>query len=298
MATTHNYNDLTNAVEIRKDELIVKGSLGAESLKKGFDIYPNLKGRTIIPGLDTVVEFQDGAKCTFEPNGSDTWSEVALDPRILKVDKEWCFRTVNQKFEAWDVKVAIGLETAPYEDKFIDNQLGAINEALDKVIWQGNEAAGVTGITQQLEGITSVDGGGEIRTAVDNMVKAINVKAFKAGEDGKYRIYMGHTKFAQYVQALNAECCGKIGLIDLGSLEELAYPGDSRVILTPVIGLEDSAYIFGAPNGSLAYGTDVEGSENIFRFKQDEKNDTFFLKVAFTAATAVKMPFYSLYATI
>lgn len=298
MATTHTISGLTNAVEARRGELITKSSLGAESLKKGFDIYPNLVGKTVIPSLDTTVEFQDGAVCSFSPNGSDVWGEVALDPKILKVDKSWCFRAMYGKAEAWDAKVAIGLEEAPYEDEFINSQLGAIDEALDVAIWSGNTAAGMTGITQQLSGAVSAATGETIIATVDNIYNAIPAKAFKAGRDGKVRMYMSHSTLQSYISALNAQCCGKVGLID-AAVDELAMPGDSRVILTPVVGLENLGYIVAAPNGSLAYGTgNPEDAQNIFRFKQDEKDDSFFLKVAFAAATAVKMPFYTVYAQI
>lgn len=295
MATTHTYSGLTDAVELRRDELIVKGSLGAPSLKT-FDIYTNIKGKTLIPALDTTVEFQDGAVCTFNPNSSDEWAEVELDPKILKVDKSWCFRAMADKMEAWNNKVAIGLETAPYEEEFINNQLGAINEALDVAIWQG--VSGVTtGITQMLSGAVSAATGDTIVATVGNIYALIPAKAYKAGKNGKVRMYMGYTEFGQFIQALNEQCCGKIGLID-GAVEELAYPYDSRVILTPVPGLEDADYIVAAPEGSLAYGTDVEGSENIFRFKQDEKDDSFFLKVAFREGVAVKIPDFTVYAQL
>ena len=297
MATTHTYSGLTDAVEARQNELIVKGSLGAPSLRT-FDIYTNVKGKTVIPSLDTTVEFQDGAVCSFNANGSDVWGEVTLDPVILKVDKSWCFRAMSEKVEAWNNKLAIGMETAPYEEEFINNQLGAINEALDEAIWQG--VSGITtGITEMLAGSgalsASTSSADTVSAVVDKVYALIPAKAYKAGKNGKVRMYMGYTEFGQYIQSLNSTCCAKVGLID-GAVDELAYPYDSRVILTPVVGLEGADYIVAAPEGGLAYGTDVEGSENIFRFKQDERQDDFFLKVAFKEAVAIKMPFYTVYA--
>lgn len=295
MATTHTYSGLTDAVEIRRDELIVKASLGLKELKT-FDVYTNVKGKTLIPSLDTTVEFQDGAVCTFNPNGSDTWGEVELDPAILKIDKSWCFRAMSEKIEAWNNKLAIGLETAPYEEEFINSQLGAINDALSVAIWQG--ISGLTsGITQQLSGAVSAATGETIVATVGNIYALIPAKAYKAGRNGKVRMYMGYTEFGQFIQAMNETCCGKVGVID-GAVEELVYPYDSRVILTPVSGLESANHIVAAPEGSLAYGTDVEGSENIFRFKQDEKTDEFYFKVAFKKANAVKMPAFTVYAQL
>ena len=124
---------------------------------------------------------------------------------------------------------------------------------------------------------------------IDAIVAAIPAKAFKMGEGNLVRIYLSHSELASYIAALNGKCCGKIALID-GAVDELAYPGNSKVILTAVWGLEGLGYIVAVPAGSLAYGTNVEGSENIYRFKQDEKTDEFFLKVAFTAAVAPKLP--------
>ena len=45
-----------------------------------------------------------------------------------------------------------------------------------------------------------------------------------------------------------------------------------------------------SPEDGLVYGTDIEGSENTYKFIFDEINDKFIFKVLFRAGTAIKHP--------
>ena len=106
-------------------------------------------------------------------------------------------------------------------------------------------------------------------------------------------IFVSHSTFRAYVQGLNATCCANREVIDAAA-EKIAYPGDSRVSIVPVTGMEgvnDSiAVAIASPAKNLVYGTDVEGAENTFKFWYDEKEDKFLFKVLFNAGTQVKFP--------
>ena len=106
-------------------------------------------------------------------------------------------------------------------------------------------------------------------------------------------IFVSPSTFRSYVQGLNAVCCNNRPMIDAAS-ESIAYPGDSRVTIIPVPGLEGEAdtdaIAIATPAKNLVYGTDVEGSENTFKFWYDEKEDKFLFKVLFNAGTQIKFP--------
>ena len=102
--------------------------------------------------------------------------------------------------------------------------------------------------------------------------------------------------FRDYIKTLNATCCSNRPVIDAAS-REIEYPGDSRVKIVPVAGLENAvdsnskkalAYATWAKN--LVYGTDVENSENTFKLMYNEEDDKFKFKVLFNAGTAVIFP--------
>ena len=91
---------------------------------------------------------------------------------------------------------------------------------------------------------------------------------------------------------LNATCCANRPMIDANA-DSILYPGDSRVKIVPVSGLEGAetkALVVASVESNLVYGTDVEGSENAFKFWYDDKEDKFMLKVLFNAGVQVKFP--------
>ena len=106
-------------------------------------------------------------------------------------------------------------------------------------------------------------------------------------------IFVSHSTFRAYVQGLNATCCANREVIDAAA-EKIAYPGDSRVTIVPVTGMEgvneSIAVAIASPAKNLVYGTDVEGAENTFKFWYDDKEDKFLFKVLFNAGTQVKFP--------
>ena len=62
-----------------------------------------------------------------------------------------------------------------------------------------------------------------------------------------------------------------------------------------VAGLEvansaETAYMVAATEDALVYGTDLEGSENVYRMWFDEKDEAFDFRVLFRAGTAIKHP--------
>ena len=105
-------------------------------------------------------------------------------------------------------------------------------------------------------------------------------------------MFVSHTTFRDYVTGLNATCCANRPMIDANA-DSILYPGDSRVKIVPVSGLEGAetkALVVASVESNLVYGTDVEGSENAFKFWYDDKEDKFMLKVLFNAGVQVKFP--------
>lgn len=293
MATTTNWSGLTEYIDVHRDELIAKASASVKELDY-FDLLLGVKHKETIPTLDTTIVFHDGSACGWNPDGSDIIGEVTIEVNPLEVEKEYCQRDFEKSFANYQLRWAAGRETLPFEEQIVNNQLNAINEALSVAIWSGNTAAGMSGLTEILEAqsgnTTNVDFSGKtIVEQVDAMVAGIPNDAFKYGYEGKVDIFMNYTQFRQYVAALNAQCCGKIGIVDANQ-DEMAYIGDSRVRLVPVDGLASYSIMVAAPARSLAYGTDVENSENIYDMWFDRKDAKFLFRVLFMAGVQVKLP--------
>ena len=281
-------NSLPEYVATRED-LIVKAALGAKTLDY-IAIYPNVKFKTQLNALDSKVVFADGNSCGFNAQGSDTVSALTLEVTPIKINKEWCPADLRKSALNNELLIAAGRETMPYEEKFVEANLNAIEKELDKAIWQGNSTL-MDGFIQQIEDASSVttvkelSAGASAKDVIDGAYQELTADAL--GHNPV--IFVSQTMFSQYVQALNAECCANRAPYDIAS-GEITYPNDSRVRIIPVYGLEGEEAAVAGPADGFAYGTDVEGSEAVYDLWFDRSADMFRLKVLFNAGTALVYP--------
>ena len=283
---------LTDYVNVHRDELLVKAVADSKTLRF-VDIMGAVKYKDSIPYLDSDVVLDDGSQCGFEAKGNDIFSERFIETHAVKVNKEWCWKDFEKKFANYQLNWEAGRETMPFEQKIAESNMGKIQEAVENLVWDGNSGLSITGfiadiqaesaLTTEVTGITSASTAVEI---VDAVVAAAQAnRAIKKG----YRIFLSHTLFNAYIAGLNATCCANRPIIDANT-ESLVYAGDSRITLIPVEGLENSGAVVAATPDALVYGTDLEGSENVYKVWYSEDDDKFRMRVLFRAGTALRWP--------
>lgn len=301
MATTLSVSGLTDYVNVHRDELLVKATAGSKTLDY-VEILPSVKWKDAIPYLSSEIKLDDGSTCSWDPDGSDILSERFIETHAVKVNKEWCWKELEKKAYNYALRWEAGLEpeNLPIEAKLAESNMGKIQEAVEEMLWQGNSDAGVTGfiadieaesgLTTEVTGLTSASTAVEI---VDAVVAACQAKrAIKKG----YNVFMSHTLFTAYINAMNAACCNRAP-IDAAS-ETLKYMGDSRITLIPVEGLDGQDFVAASPADGLVYGTDIEGSENVYKVWYSEDDDMFKFRVLFRAGTALRWPDEIVYANL
>lgn len=286
-----NVSTLSEYVNQNNGELLTKAVLGAKTLDY-IDIMPGVKYKDTLNYLDSTVVFADASVCGWTPEGSDTFTQRTIEVKPIKINKEFCWKDLRKYWMNYQMLFEAGRETLPFEEKIIETNLKAINAELEKELWQGG---------------TNVQGLMHFITTESSVIKKelaagyTAMQAVDAAYDGMTpvmleqnpAIFVSPSTFRSYVQGLNAVCCANRPMIDAAS-EMIAYPGDSRVSIIPVPGLEGAtdtdAIAIATPAKNLVYGTDVEGSENTFKFWYDEKEDKFLFKVLFNAGTQIKFP--------
>lgn len=294
MANTVSVSGLTDYVNIHKDELFINATVGARSLEL-VEIMGNVKYKDALQYLDSEVVLADGSNCGFNPQGSDVFSERYIETKAVSVDKEFCWKDFEKKAVNYQLAWEAGREKLPFEQKIAESNMNAIKDAVERLVWRGNASLGIDGWLAQATAETLVTDvtfatGSTTIAKVDAMVAAIPAKALAKGVN----IFMSYTDFRNYVAEQNASCCANRPLLDAAA-ESIKYVGDSRISLVPVAGLElansaETSYMLASPEDGLVYGTDIEGSENTYKFIFDEINDKFIFKVLFRAGTAIKHP--------
>lgn len=280
-----NVSALPEYIQENRDELFVKAIASTKTLDY-IESMLGVKGKAALNYLNSTVVLADGESCGWNPQGDDTFTQKTVETKLVAVNKEFCAKQMRSKWMSYDLSLAAGRETLPFEQKIADSNVAAIKKAVEKLIWQGDSGLSIAGLLSQIESdgeTIKVIGGTAILEKVNKVIAAIPAGALEKGVN----VFMSYTDFRSYVEAKNAECCANMPIID-ANVDYLVYAGDSRIKLVPVAGLEGTNKIVAAPYDALVYATDVEDSEGIFKMWFDEKEDKFLFKVLFTAGTAVK----------
>lgn len=287
MANAFVVSALTDYVEVKKDELLVKATLGGETLKH-VEIMANVKGKQNLNYLDSTIVLGDGSACGFNPQGSDVFSDKQIEVKPVKIEKEWCAKSLKDKYAGYQLMWEAGRETLPFEQKIAESNMNAIQESVEDLVWKGNSALTIDGFVAQITGDSAtikvqVATGASVTDKVEAVVDGLTDIMLKKG----VKVYMAPSTFRAYVKEQNANCCANRQIVDAAK-GEMDYVGDSRVKLVAILGLEGTNHIVAATPDALVYGTDIEGAENVYRLWYNEDEDTFRFRVLFMAGTAIK----------
>lgn len=288
MANTVDLTGMGEYIRQNENQLFVNATVGAKTLTY-VDIMFNVRHKEALNYLDSEVVLA-AAACGWNPQGSDTFGQRYIEVHTIEVEKEYCYYDFKQYVINEQMKFQAGRETlGSWEEKIANSQVEAIKAEVEKMLWQGNSGASVTGFLADAAAVsaTSVEfaSGATAVDKVDSLVAALNAKMLAKG----VTIFMSFTDYRDYVLASNGTCCANRPLLDAAS-ESIVYGGDSRIKLVSVLGLEGTGKMVAATPDALVYGTDLEGSETAYRWLFDEKEDKFLFKVMFNAGTAIRFP--------
>lgn len=285
MANTTTINaPLNDYVNVHRDELIVRASATFATLPY-IDKMLGVKYQDVVPMLESSVVLKDGSSCGWDPDGADTISPIIIKDFPVVVQKTFCGKDFRKSFANYELNWKAGGVEVPFAEAFINSNLQAISDELETLVWKGSTTIGIDGFLKQLDGAKKTLAGTTATERIDEVVKGLTDRMLKKGVN----VFVSPALFRQYIAEKNAECCANKPVID-AAVATLSYVGDSRVKIIPVSGLidETKVQIVAATADALVYATDIENSENEFRWFRDEKEGTENLEVLFLAGTAIR----------
>ena len=147
-------NRLKNYLETNGTEVLTKALFNSESAKY-FQIQTGCTSEQPIIRLDSSITLADATSCGFEANGSDTFSNRLLSPKFLKLNKEFCPKTLLKTWAHSDVRMnALGQEL-PFEELLINNNINELAKWNERLIWEGKTSGGV-GNMALMDGIITI----------------------------------------------------------------------------------------------------------------------------------------------
>ena len=283
-----NVSSLTQYVEEQRLPLIKKTIFAAPSIKY-FNLQTGVKHSAALNILDTTVQLGDGATCGWNEAGTSSFSQRMLEVGNYKVNMSFCDKTMLKYWNGYEVRVAAGQKSLPFEEDFVNGVIGGVKEKLEKIIWQGvkatDKADGIVTILNSAEGVIkpSVESGATTYEKVLAVYKAIPVKVLD-----KAVIFVGADMFRDLVLEMTAKNLYHYAPTIDESLTIVLAGTTTKVI--GVEGLNGTNKIVAANPENIYFGTDMEGDDEKFDLWYSQDNQEFRLAINFNAGVQVAFP--------
>ena len=281
-----NVSALTAYVDEQRLPLIRKTIFAAPSVKH-FNLQTGVKHSAALNILNTTVAFGDGATCGWDEAGSSAFSQRTLEVGNYKVNMSFCDKAMLKYWNGYDVRVAAGQKTLPFEEDFVNGVIDGVAEKLETIIWQGVKA------TDKMDGILTILGkeGTVIKseagtTIYDSVLNAY--KAIPAKKLDKAAMFIGVDKFRDLVLELTAKNLYHYNPA-VDEKMEIVLPGTNTRIIA-VSGLNGKSNVVAADPENIYYGVDMEGDEETFDLWYSQDNQEFRLAINFNAGVQVAFP--------
>lgn len=291
-----NTSSLTAYVSDNKEKLISKAVIGAKSASK-FNLVTGVKGAQKLNLLDTTVSLQDGSACGWTEAGTSKLSQRTIDAKPIKVNQSFCDKQLLATSLNYEVKVAAGQKTLPFEEEFVNGVIDGVSAEVEKTIWQGDTSKSTLnrfdGLIKILSGATvagtySIQSGDTVSTIVSKTYALIPSAAYQAGN---VVLYMGSDMYRTWIQELiaNGHLVISNAVEDVAMPDSLLIPG-TNVRVEGVAGLDGTKKVYASYADNFVFGTDMQGDEEKAEMWYSQDNREFRLAVEFVAGVQVAFP--------
>lgn len=281
-----NVSALTAYVDEQRLPLIRKTIFAAPSVKH-FNLQTGVKHAAALNILNTTVAFGDGATCGWDEAGSSAFSQRTLEVGNYKVNMSFCDKAMLKYWNGYEVRVAAGQKSLPFEEDFVAGVIDGVAEKLETIIWNGVKA------TDKMDGILTILGkeGTVIKTEAGTTIYDSVLKAYKAipaKKLNKAALFLGVDKFRDLVLELTEKNLYHYNPA-VDEKMEIVLPGTNTRVIA-VSGLNGKSNVVAADPENIYYGVDMEGDEETFDLWYSQDNQEFRLAINFNAGVQIAFP--------
>ena len=286
-----NVTALNNYVEEKRLPLIAKSFLRGKTIDL-IQIETGVLQDTALNLVSASVKFGDGASCGWNATDGIALSQRLLKPTFLKINQAFCDKDLLKKWASYEVKLAAGREQLPFEEKFLEEIANAINESIEKLVWQGdssndNEPDGFLKILET-GGSGVVSTTWSAGTTAYNKIKAVYNKIPANIVDKEDTvIFVGEETYREFIQDLVA--ANLYHFSPDYKAGEYMVPGTSVRVIA-VNGLNGTGKIVAGRLSNFFYGVGAEDDKDTFDFWYSKDNREFRLAAYFAIAVQVAYP--------
>lgn len=274
---------LKNYLE-NNDEVLAKVLFNSDSAKY-FNIQTGVTAEQAIVRLDSSIVLGDATDCGFEAQGSDTFTNRLLKPEFIKVNKEFCPKTLLKTWQHSQVKMnALGqAEEMPFETLIINTNLEALAVENEKLIWEGDKSK--TGNIAKMDGIITIAkaDSNTVKQTKENDKVWDRCKQLWLGWDAtiaeKPTIFMSIANYKKLVAEIMESNFYHVFETQNGNTYEMTLPA-TDVKIKGVSGIQ-SDVIIATPESNLYLGVDAQNDTDTVDMYFDKSDRTFKMVVEY-----------------
>ena len=285
---------LPNYVEEHRLPLIAKSVLRGKTIEL-VQIETGVKSDTALNLISASVTFGDGSSCGWTPTEGVTLSQRKLVPVFIKVNQAFCDKNLLKKWASYEVTLAAGRSTLPFEEQFLEEISNSINEQIEKMVWQGDSANGSSRI--ECDGyLKHIEAGGsgatiltdtEGTTAYNRIKKVYNALPARVVDKQDTVIFVSNSLYRDFINELVASNLYHFNP-DYGQ-GEYPLPGTSIRVIA-VSGLDGTNKIVAGRLSNFFYGVDAEDDKDTLDLWYSKDNQEFRLAANFAVSTQIAYP--------
>lgn len=285
---------LPNYVEEHRLPLIAKSVLRGKTIEL-VQVETGVKSDTALNLISASVTFGDGSSCGWTPTEGVSLSQRKLVPVFVKVNQAFCDKNMLKKWASYEVTLAAGRNTLPFEEQFLEEISNSINEQIEKMVWQGDSQNGSSriecdGYLKHIEAggsgakiITDTDG----TTAYNRIKEVYNALPARVVDKQDTVIFVSNSLYREFINELVASNLYHFNP-DYGQ-GEYPLPGTSIRVIA-VSGLDGTNKIVAGRLSNFFYGVDAEDDKDTLDLWYSKDNQEFRLAVCFAVSTQVAYP--------
>lgn len=267
---------------------------GAPSVKL-MSVMSDVKGDSMLNVLKTDIVFGDGETCGFDDDSTATLTQRKLETANLKVNLAYCQRSLSKYWAGQELNQKIGIETLPFEEKFVDDAVSNVNKSIDKMIWYGDSSSvsaiefdglmtiAATDAAEVSPTVNVVAATSALDAALYSKLQAV-VAAIPAEVYGDNIVCMSVSTFRAVVADFEAN--NPYHTLEFVTDDKLCFKmPNSNILVYGVQGMEkanSTDMISFNPNNTF-FGCDYEDAMETFKFRFDEHFDQFELHMLMNA---------------
>lgn len=264
-------NIITTGLSAYVDEnrlpLIKRAILGANSLGM-INRQSGVKGTAALNLISTDPVVADASNCGFDAAGTSELSQRLLTTIPLKVNLEFCEKTLKNTWAEYNLRWIAEDKAIPYEEYILSEIADKVAAKVESYLWNGDSGLTLSGLTQ----IAVADGGVEVEVATGtsayDTIQAVYMAIPEQLLD-KAVIFVPVATFRAFMQDLVAKNYFHYDPQNQ-NFDSFLFPG-TNVKVQKVNGLKD--YILAADPDNLFYGYDIEDADSTFDvwFSKDDR---------------------------